>query len=345
MSSLRTWLARAAVVAAMATATATARAQGAGEQAAAEALFKQGRDLMNAGRFAEACPMLAESERLDPAAGTLLNLATCYERSGQLASAWATYKDAATAAQRADQQERAQLARRKAGELETKLPTLTIVVPAAADRPDLQIKRDGDIVGRPAWGAAIPVDPGAHTIEATAAGRKPWHGQASVEGPGVQNTVEVPPLEIEPAIAPGPVVPPSPPPADAAVRPEPAIAPVGRSGGSGQRAVAIALGSVGLAGVVVGAVFGGIARSDNNDAKGHCLIDSACDAQGMSSTSSAQHAATASTIAFTAGGVLVATGVVLYLTAPSGASAAGARVGLSPLVGAAVGGIALQGGW
>jgi hypothetical protein len=343
MSSLGTSLARAALIAAMATVTATARAQGAGEQAAAEALFKQGRDLMNAGRFAEACPMLAESERLDPAAGTLLNLATCYERNGQLASAWATYKDAATAAQRADQQERAQLARRKAGELETKLPTLTIVVSTAADRPDLQIKRDGDTVGRPAWGAAIPIDPGAHTIEATAAGHKPWHGQVSVEGAGVQSSIEVPPLEIEPAIAPGPVVPPSPPPADGAVRPEPAI--MGRSGGSGQRAVAVALGSVGLAGVVVGAVFGGIARSDNNDAKGHCLIDSACDAQGMSSTASAQHAATASTIAFTAGGVLAATGVVLYLTAPSGASPAGARVGLSPLVGAAVGGITLEGGW
>jgi hypothetical protein len=65
----------------------------------------------------------------------------------------------------------------------------------------------------------------------------------------------------------------------------------------------------------------------------------------MSSTVSAQHAATASTIAFTAGGILAATGVVLYLTAPSGGSPAGARVGVSPVVGAAVGGIALQGGW
>ncbi|MCL2451247.1 MAG: hypothetical protein FWD17_20060, partial [Polyangiaceae bacterium] len=59
-------------------------AQTASEEAAAEALFEQGRDLMLAGRVAEACPKFAESERLDPAPGTLLNLATCYERNGQV---------------------------------------------------------------------------------------------------------------------------------------------------------------------------------------------------------------------------------------------------------------------
>src|SRR5580698_2670520 len=98
-----------------------ARAQSSSDQAAAEALFKQGRDLMASGQYAEACPKLAESERLDPAPGTLLNLATCYERNGQVASAWVTYKEAATVARKADQPERAQLARRKAAELEPKL--------------------------------------------------------------------------------------------------------------------------------------------------------------------------------------------------------------------------------
>ena len=65
MLSLR-WLTRVAVVAAIAAAPVSARAQGAGEQAAAEALFKQGRDLMNAGRFADACPKLAGVRNADP---------------------------------------------------------------------------------------------------------------------------------------------------------------------------------------------------------------------------------------------------------------------------------------
>ena len=336
-------MARLAAIAAIAAAPTSALAQGAGEQAAAEALFKQGRDLMTAGRFAEACPKLAESERLDPATGTLLNLATCYERNGQLASAWVTYKEAASASQKADQQERAQLARRKAAELEPRLPTLTIVVPAAADRPDLQIKRDGDAVGRAAWGVPIPVDPGAHAVEATAAGRKPWHGQASIEGTPAQTSIEVPPLEIEPppeqppiAAAPNPA--PLPPPG-----PEPAAAPPASSG-SAQRVLGIVVGAVGIGGVVAGALLGEMAKSDNNDANGHCLGNTACDPQGISLTTSARHEATGSTIGFVAGGVLLASGVVIYLTAPSH-SRTGAGVGISPMIGTGTTGVTLRGAW
>src|SRR5690606_35491852 len=79
------------------------------EQAAAEALFDQAMQLMQAGRHAEACPKLVESQKLDPAVGSQLYLADCYERTARTASAWATFREAGYAA-RSGGDERASVA-------------------------------------------------------------------------------------------------------------------------------------------------------------------------------------------------------------------------------------------
>jgi hypothetical protein len=182
-------------------------------------------------------------------------------------------------------------------------------------------------------------------VEATAPGHQPWQGQAGIDGVGAQTTLEVPPLAEAPAepattaptAAPtAPTAPPSPPP-----EPAPPAAPHG----SAQRSVGLLIEAAGWAGLIVGTTFGAIARSDNDDAKKNCLVDSACTPQGVASTTSAQHAATASTVAFIAGGALVVAGLVVYLTAPPNASRPASRLGLSPMVGAGTGGIALNGGW
>jgi hypothetical protein len=61
--------------------------------AAAEALFRRGLTAMEAGRYADGCASIAESQRLDPRLGTLFTLAECRSKEGKIATAVALYDD------------------------------------------------------------------------------------------------------------------------------------------------------------------------------------------------------------------------------------------------------------
>ena len=52
----------------------------AADPAAAQAMFEHGKQLSGQNRLDDACRAFAESQRLDPATGTLLNLGDCYEK-------------------------------------------------------------------------------------------------------------------------------------------------------------------------------------------------------------------------------------------------------------------------
>src|SRR5262245_33924838 len=73
-------------------AAATAQTRG---PAAAEALFKEGRAASERRDYDVACAKFRESERMDPAPGTLLNLAECEENRNNLATAWALFEELA----------------------------------------------------------------------------------------------------------------------------------------------------------------------------------------------------------------------------------------------------------
>jgi hypothetical protein len=123
----------------------TARAQGSdADRAQAESLFETGRKLMAEKKYAEACPKLAESFRLDPTTGTLLNLAVGHRDEGRIASAWAEFKDAAALARRDGRADREQFAQEQVKALEPRLSRVTIAVsngrrrsssPSAKTRP------------------------------------------------------------------------------------------------------------------------------------------------------------------------------------------------------------------
>ena len=96
------------------------------DPAAAQALFDQGRALMKAKNYSEACPKLAESQRLDPGIGTQFHLADCYENQGKLASAWAAFHEVASMAAASNQPDREKAAKARAARLEPRLPRLTM---------------------------------------------------------------------------------------------------------------------------------------------------------------------------------------------------------------------------
>ena len=350
-------LARAALFAASLTVLApgAALAQDASNQAAAQALFEQARQLMADGKFAEACPKLAESQRLDPGAGTLLNLGHCYEKNGQTASAWVTFKDAAAAADLKHRADWSQRARERAHQLEPSLSKLTIDVPADARALGVQVRRDGVEVGTAEFGVPIPVDPGEHALEAVAPAKKRWTTKITVRPKGDVAHVVVPTLEDEPgpstaATTPAPV--PSPATASTGTA-APAAATTGMetttatSSGSSLRTAGLVVGGVGIAGLIVGGIFGGVALSKNSASKNDCP-SSPCPAtptgqQGYQENSDASSAATVSTAAMIGGGALVVAGAAMFFLAPKSHATTGVRV--LPAVGANELGLRVGGAW
>jgi hypothetical protein len=287
---------------------------GSSSKAAAEALFNEGRRLAGEGHFAEACPKFEASQKSDPALGTLLNLADCYEKVGKTASAWAQYREAIPLARAAGSQERIDLATGRATALEAHLSTLTIRVPASHE--GVTVGRDGAPVDSGELGSAIPVDPGEHEVTASAPGHKPWSTKVQVKPDSDKVVVDVPELEAGPATETVTTAPTS----------QETSAATGSS--SAQRPIAIAVGAVGVVGLGLGAFFGISANSSWKDAKGGCTdYPYQCSSDALGQRDSASTKATVSTIAFIAGGVALAAGTVLWFTAPSGSSSVALGVG------------------
>ena len=110
------------------------------DKAMAESLFQAGRALMKQNKPGEACPKFAESNRIDPSPGTLLNLGKCLEATGKTASAWAAYKEAIVLARSTGQSKHV-----TAG-TELRAPSAQAVVlriDASVSAAGMVVKRDG----------------------------------------------------------------------------------------------------------------------------------------------------------------------------------------------------------
>jgi hypothetical protein len=275
---------------------------------AVEALFSEGKRLAGENKFAEACPKFLASYNLEHRLGTLLNLADCYEKNRQLASAWARFVEARTLAQRSNQIERAEYASQHAADLEPKLSKLTI---QPKSPKAVQLNLDGSPVDPGEYGVAIAVDAGKHTLEATAPDKKPWRAEIVVAPNADHKVVDVPDLLDAP----------KPPPTEVA-------SDQAHRGMSGRAVAGLVVAGVGIAGVAVGVTFGALALSKNSSSDSYCNVGGvkdACYAQGVSLRSDAVTFGNVSTAFLIVGGAAIATGAVIFITAPS--SGARARVG------------------
>ncbi len=304
---------------------AAAGAQSSTLGAGAEALYEEARGLTKQGHFEQACPKFKQSYELDPAGGTLLNLAECYEKQGEFASAWSTYKQALVAAQRDGRSERVDRAKKRLLVLEGKLPKITIEVAKEADQPGLIVTFDGTPLGAAAWGVGMPVDPGTHRVTASAPNKIQFERRVEIESGWT--TLEIPKLADAAGTASGRAAAPRLLDTDTEKKPVSDAAPTGHRG-DGRRTAGFVIGGVGVVALGVGGYFGLRAFSKWSDREDNCR--SGCNLSAKSAGDDAKSAAVASNLGIGLGLVALGVGSYLVLSAktssdPSASRAHGVR--------------------
>jgi hypothetical protein len=292
----------------------SAHAAVADSNVAAESLFREGKRLMKDHQIAAACEKFEASERLDESVGTLLNLADCREKAGQLASAWADFLKAASVARSLHDGARESEARTRASALEPRLSYLTISVPDANRVEGLVIKRDDTTVDQALWNQGVPVDVGSYQISGQAPGHEPWSTKVQIQGEAQKASVEVPRFKQLQDLAPK---------SKPVAATTPALAPTDQNDGEDERQaprhgltnlrkVSIGVAGLSVASLAVGIGFGLESRSLANQSNAICPGTTCGDAHALDLNRSAHRDAIASDILFGIGGAAAAGAVVLW---------------------------------
>lgn len=273
----------------------------------AEKLFRDGKELMKAGKIAEACAAFEASERSEHNVATVLSLADCREKNQQYASAWALFLQADSQT-RTDASKAAlnSTAKARAAALEPRMSYLTINVPDESRVTDLVVSRDGVTIDRAEWNRAIPIDGGVHEISGKAPGHESWLTKVTVGPERDKQSVEVPKFKELPKLV-------APPPGEGPGGP--AVLPPPPSPFTPRRKIAIGVAAGGLVLAGVGVGFAIDARSLRSEALATCPAQS-CSVQGAADANAindrARGRALVANIGFAAGGAAVIAGAVLW---------------------------------
>lgn len=173
-------------------ATSTALAQ----EAVAQALFDEGKRLLQKGQTAAACEKFAASEEAKPSTGAMLNLAACHKKLGKTATAWAEFKTAVARARADGRQDRVDFAEQQAALLAPQLSKVVLSAPAEVKKlSDVRIQLDDAIVPTATLGTELPIDPGSHNLQVAATGHKAWSRSFTITGNNQRETIRIPALE------------------------------------------------------------------------------------------------------------------------------------------------------
>ncbi len=299
------------VLAAVGTTSSARAAPGEPAPVRADQLFREGQAMLARGDVPGACAKLADSYALDPALGTLLNLAYCHEKQGRLYTAWTEFVRGEIQAVRSEQQERASFAAEHRLAVAAKLPRARLVAPARVTA----LRIDGQRYDAVLDGSPVVVPPGTHelVIEMADGQKKSASATFPAEG-GVTIDVRFGD-DASRGSSPG-----------AATGDAPKA---GEEGGDGDtaRTVGFVLGGVGIVALGIGTYFGIATFTKKGDASKGCS-PAGCTPDGKRDGDSAHTNATLSTVFFVTGALATAAGVYLVITAPK--SPARAAIVLGP---------------
>jgi hypothetical protein len=282
------------------------------EAALAQRFFDEARALFGVGNFHEACPKFAASQKLDPREGTLMNLAICHDKEGKTASAWTEFNDARTQARAAGHTDIEKFASEHVARLTPTLSYLRIAVSREARAPGLTIKLDDLGIDEVAWDTDVPIDPGPHTVQASAPQRLPWETQENVGAAGDRKTIAVPVLRVAEVAVVAPV------PVSQDRGPPPEVH------SNARRTAGFVIGGVGIASIVAGSVFGVEAISERHQV--NACTGTGCGAAAQAINDDGVRDAWVSDVTFGVGIVGLAIGTYMVLTAKPATATAAASV-------------------
>lgn len=286
----------------------------------ADVLFKEGRVLLDEKKYDEACPKLAESQRLDPGAGTLVALALCHEGQGKTATAHAELKEAAALGRKVGRNDLAGAAEKKATAMEASLAKLVVRMPKG--ETGYEVRADGERLPAERLDRPFAVDPGEHRVEVSAQGKVAKTYAVRLSGAGV---VEILVDRLEdapvPAVAAAPAPTPSPKARPIVVTNEPPPEADTNRGG-GQRALGVIGMVAGAGAIVAGGVFAAKGISEKSAADRVCSSRPCNEQAEIEGNANAKESMNIAMISAAAGTGAIAIGAIVYFTAPSRSSSA-----------------------